>query len=183
MTGGNEGAADRVFARLLLARVFVFEQFLLSLPPQETVFNARRRWVLLQILPPSTPGGHDIFTTILSALHDPFEMQDLSNDIFARCQDRWNSFPESESNSQIFTVIDDTQHIANTCVGMFNFETRPLLHPLYRFLNSTHWFRGFVFAGTESSSAVVHEWIGSAKPSTVRQAHTKVISDMPRFGG
>lgn len=173
----NATAVDRVFAMLLLARVFVFEQFLLCLPLQETMLKARRRWVLLQILPPSPKDGHDIFTTLLLTLRhgNTTKMQDMSRAILARCRRHTNFFPD-ESNTHLFAVIDEAQCAADEHARMFRStsgnEKRPLLHPLYRSLDNTEWFRGFILAGTGLSMKAVEDAVNSlsAKKTTANQS-------------
>jgi hypothetical protein len=61
----NAALADRVFAMLLCARVFIFKQLLTRIPLQTDVKKARRRWVLLQSLPGCYGLGDDILSKSL----------------------------------------------------------------------------------------------------------------------
>ena len=87
---GDENArlAHHTFSMLLLARVYVFHHFLSALPLNESTHNARRRWVLLQIMPPYPKAGVDIFTVVFKSLcHSKTQdMTDLTRQILRECQ-------------------------------------------------------------------------------------------------
>jgi hypothetical protein len=65
-TGHNVDAAHRAFAMLICARIFVLKCLLEKIPPGTSVLTARRRWVLLQVIPPFD-GIEDIFVLSLEA--------------------------------------------------------------------------------------------------------------------
>ena len=72
----NKDAEKRVFAMLLYTRAFTLDQFIRCLPVETDVKVARRRWVLLQAMPPRLPAdrsfdsGHDIFVTLFQSLRN-----------------------------------------------------------------------------------------------------------------
>jgi hypothetical protein len=74
----NADAADRVFAMLLCARVFVLKQLLDCISPLTDVVTARRRWVLVQSMPPRLGilPADDLFVEVVRILRAA-ETEDL----------------------------------------------------------------------------------------------------------
>ena len=183
----NALLAHHMFRMLLLARVYVFHHFLGALPLNESTLNARRRWVLLQIMPPYPKGGVDIFTVIFKSLRHskPEDMKDLTRQMLRECQ-RNKHFPQGE-DTPMYCVVDEAQVAANTLEGMFRTtmrtRLRPILHPLYRFLQDSDLFYGLILAGTGLSSNIVTDVIGaiSAKGTTRRHVEPIVFTDTVHF--
>jgi hypothetical protein len=174
----NAAAADRAFAMLLCARVFVFKQFLDRIPLHTNAKAARRRWVLLQTLPGRIWPGDDIFSEVLEALRpaDTNIMRGLVRTML-RAAIREDLFPTGpRSNPSLFLVIDEAQVAARGFTESFHShiretDTRPILHAMYRFLQDTSIFRGTIVVGTGLSTDMVKWGIGSlsAKPMGERQ--------------
>jgi hypothetical protein len=64
----NGTAAHRAFAMLLCAHIFILKQLVQCFPAETNVMDARRRWVLAQVLPPCLEQNEDLFVTVLRAL-------------------------------------------------------------------------------------------------------------------
>jgi hypothetical protein len=64
----NVEVAERAFAMLICARVFVLAHLLKKLPIGVDVMAARRRWVLVQVLPPFLTYEGDIFALVVNSL-------------------------------------------------------------------------------------------------------------------
>jgi hypothetical protein len=167
----NTATADRVFAMLLCARVFVFHQLLTRIPEQTDVRTARRRWVLLQSLPGCYGLGDDIFAEVLRSLGraDTDIMQALiRNTLEGLIYERGDLFPsDAFSNGPLFLVIDEAQVATNSFKESFRYHItesagRPILHAMYRFLQETRIFRGTIISGTGLSTDMVMRPIGAS---------------------
>jgi hypothetical protein len=163
----NSDAADRVFAMLLCARFFVLEKFVDCTSSQTNVTDARRRWVLIQAMPPIHKfTGTDIFVKILRNLRyaDTDVMLDIVRDTFCNiARKRPDLFSDDTS---LFAVLDDTQAAANLLVGCCPSTTNtstlhPVLHNLYRFLCDSKLFAGFIISGTALSTGIVKSSLSS----------------------
>jgi len=66
-TGHNVDAVHQAFAMLVCARVFVLKRFLEKIRPGTSAETARRRWVLIQVMPPFD-SIEEIFASVLGVL-------------------------------------------------------------------------------------------------------------------
>ena len=162
----NNATAKRVFTMLLCARVFVFKQLLDRIPAQTDVTIARRRWVLLQVLPAlSYADSDDIFVTILSSLRNAHKdvMLPFIRTTLRDCYTRKEFFPDVEkvNNSvPLFIVIDEAQVAADQLKAFFRSDNVtadpcPILHELYKFFHRSKIFVGIIISGTGLSTNMV----------------------------
>jgi hypothetical protein len=81
----NINVARRAFEMLICARLFVLKHLLEKLPPGTDAKTARRRWVLVQAMPPFVRYPTDIFATVLQSLRcaDSRDMADLIKSMLA----------------------------------------------------------------------------------------------------
>jgi hypothetical protein len=169
----NKIATDRVFAMLLCARVFVLKRFMDYLPASTDVGVARRRWVLLQVMPPClVTTTLDIFTVLVQSLRSA-DTDDMLNFVITTLRNlhsRKDLFPVAErvnNTTPLFVVIDEAQvaadklseHFRSTTTGT---DLRPILHAFYRFLGEgTIDFAGIIISGTGLSTEMVENPMGS----------------------
>lgn len=110
-------AADRVFAMILCARIFILNQLLNHTPSETDVRAVRKRWVLLQIMPAHRRFHDDIFVEVLRSLRyaDTDTMRELFQDTVSQfTSNRKDLFPvEDLSGGPFFLVIDEAQVTAN----------------------------------------------------------------------
>ncbi len=107
--GFNVGVACRIFEMVLCARFFVLKHLLEQLPPDTDAVKARRRWVLIQAMPPYFE-NKDIFSIVLAKLHeaDTDVLMKLTKSIY-------NDLPGIAENGifppgeQLFVVVDEAQ--------------------------------------------------------------------------
>jgi hypothetical protein len=163
----NVDVTNRAFAMLICARVFVLRQLLKQLPLKKLptdadAMAARRRWVLVQVLPPSLAFKGDIFAVVVKSLRSATcdAMLNLARsmlqDITQIVGD--DIFPQK----LLFAVIDEAQVAAVYLKDSFRsfttgIDMRPVLHAFYSFLWDTEIFRGVVLAGTGLSMKMVKE--------------------------
>jgi len=161
----NATAADRVFAMLLCARVFVLKQFLDCIPHPVDVLTARRRWVFLQIMPPCLEihTTTDVFVEVVRSLRGAHseEMQAYINSTTVEFANEKEHFPR-----RLFIVIDEAQEAARRLENSFPStttpsETRSALHELYRYIEGTGIFFGTIISGTGLSKEIVEVAITS----------------------
>jgi hypothetical protein len=122
----NADAAERVFAMLLCARIFILHQFLQEVPGGTTLLDARRRWVLAQALP-ATYQGDDVFVRVITALRN--------GDTSVMRRITWKTrtafsttYPVLfTTKERLFVVIDGSGN-------------RPILREMYKFFNSMQMF-------------------------------------------
>ena len=141
----NTDIAQRVFAMLLCARFFVLQSLLKKLPPGADAMIARRRWVLLQVVPPFV-ADLDIFSSVLKRLlrADAAVMNEVTRTIFKNLPDiREDIFPSGE---KLFVVVDEAQQAVEYLKQSFpsatGSEKHPILYPFYAFLWNAGYFRG-----------------------------------------
>jgi hypothetical protein len=180
----SAATADRVFAMLLCARVFVFKQLLDRIPLQTDVRAARRRWVLLQSLPGCYRLGGDIFAEVLRSLRqaDTRIMRALiRNTLEALTVERRDLFPSDAcSNEPLFLVVDEAQVAADSFKESFRSyitetNVRPLLHAMYRFLDGTRIFRGTIISGTGLSADMMAHAINSLSAKRIGKGQNPLV--------
>jgi len=158
-TALNVDAAHRAFAMLICARVFVLKCLLEKIPPDTSVLTARRRWVLLQVIPP-LDGIEDIFVTILGSLRaaNKTDMMDFTKSMLRDMRERFG--PSFFPQKGLFAVVDEAQRAAEYLNEAFRStttetETRPVLYPFFSFLWNSELFEGVILAGTGLSMKMV----------------------------
>jgi len=164
----NRDAVHRSFAMLICARIFVLKCLLEKLPPNTDMETARRRWVLVQAMPPIDMAT-DIFVAVLKSLRAAVKTDLLD-------------FTESMLKNILthsvlpFVVVDEAQVAAEYLNESFcnttGIHTRPVLHPFYSFLWDTRLFQGVILAGTGLSMKMVRTAVSSQ--SAQRQDHSQV---------
>ena len=172
----NVDVANRAFAMLLCARVFVLRHLLKNLPIGVDAMVARQRWVLVQVLPPYIPFCGDIFSHVVKSLRpaQTAPMLDLARSMLRELTDIVGD--EIFPSERLFSVVDEAQVAAEYLKDSFrSFTTgrdmRPVLHAFYSFLWRTEIFRGVVLAGTGLSMKMVQTAVSShaAKHLALRQ--------------
>lgn len=166
----NAAAAHRALAALFCARVFIFKQLLDCFPAQTDPKTARKRWVLLQVLPALLEAGDDIFVTVLSSLRgaEKMIMQTFIRNTLWGCLARKNLFPDADkvdNATPLFIVIDEAQEAADQLTGFFRSEKDAILHPilreLYMFCKESKLFSGIIIVGTRLSTVIVKDAVRS----------------------
>jgi hypothetical protein len=155
--------ADRVFAMLLCARIFIFRRFMQQIPSSAGVTTARRRWVLAQVLPPRlNHEDDDLFVKVLRSLrHADTEImlkmaRGTLREITAKRRD---FFPAGATETlRLFVVIDEAQVAADHLSAYFRPTTgtdlRPVLREMYRLFQVSGIFVGIILAGTGLSMKI-----------------------------
>jgi len=189
----NEDAAKRAFAMLLYTRVFTLDQFVHRLPDQTDGKVARRRWVLLQAMPPRLPAidsDHDIFVELFHSLRnaDTDAMLSFINEtLLGLSRQRQDLFPFPEgSRANYFAIIDEAQEATDHLNEYFRsdtgFDLRPILRQFYLFLHSSLWANGIILSGTGLSMEVVENSIPSSAMKNIgRPTGIKFFTDTGRF--
>ncbi|KAF8350099.1 hypothetical protein F5887DRAFT_1059292 [Amanita rubescens] len=178
----NSTAAHRAFAMLLCARVVIFEQLVKQFPANTNITDARRRWVLAQVLPPClVEQTQDLFVTVLRALRNADTdimlqiVEDLRDDIMTTRKDL---FPEGK-RTPLFIVIDEAQVAANNlkCFPSTS-GNGPILREMVQFFQSTVIFNKIILSGTGLSMGMVKDATGSlsakAAPTRVQEVFSNV---------
>lgn len=124
----NAQAADRTFTMLLCARIFILKQLVQRLPVNTDVMVARRRWVLVQALPPSLDFGwpsSDLFVIVLRSLRYTSTniMRQIIRSLLVVITDKRDWFPEGPRTA-LFVVIDEVQVAADNLKEYFRSTTR-----------------------------------------------------------
>ena len=172
----NVKVATRAFAMLICARVFVLKQLLENLPPGTDATVARRRWVLVQVLPPYLRFNKkdDMFALLVRSLRpaDTDVMLDLSRTMLG-------GLSNLARVDSLFAVVDEAQVAAEYLDKSFRSVTtgtdmRPVLHAFYRFLWDTGIFRGVILAGTGLSMSMVKTAV-SSRSAQVMDSRSKPI--------
>ena len=159
----NGTAAHRAFAMLLCARLFILKQLVEHFPAETNVTDARRRWVLAQVLPPSLKRSDDLFVTVLWALRnaDTDVMLCIADDLLDNIMTkRTNLFPEG-GWTPLFVVIDEAQ-VAAKDLKFFpstsGDELRPILREVVSFFQSSRLrFNKIILSGTGLSMGMVKD--------------------------
>jgi hypothetical protein len=179
----NVDIACRVFEMIICARFFVLKYILEQLPPGTDAMKARRRWVLIQAMPPYFE-NKDIFSIVLAKLRqaNTAALVKLTKSIYNDLSDIAGSdiFPPGE---QLFVVIDEAQqaveYLKESFPSITGSEKPPVLHPFYTFLRNSGYFQGVIFAGTGLSMKMVKEAVGTQTAKMIE--HPKVFVDVGRF--
>ncbi len=148
----NAIAARRAFAMMLCARFFILNQIVQQLPLHTNVTDARRRWVLAQVLPPLLPSGEELFVKVLQALRatDTEILLNITSSLHQTITGRNDLFP-MKSSTPLFIVIDEAQ-VAAEDLKFFpsgsGTKPRPILREMVNFFLSTRFFRKIILSGT-----------------------------------
>ncbi|KAF8521901.1 hypothetical protein BU17DRAFT_87449 [Hysterangium stoloniferum] len=196
-------AADRVFAMLLCARLFILKRFVQHVPVNTDATLARRRWVLAQALPPYLPFGRDdLFVRVLWTLKhaDTQIMLDIITSTLSELTTkRKDLFPDgrhtalfvvideaqvASDNLKEFLAVDEAQVAADNLNDPFRSNTvtdrRPILREMYRFFLHTKIFTGFIISGTALATNMVKDAVGGAV-SAKNVPGSRVFTDIGRF--
>ena len=161
----NVYTADWVFAMLLCAHFFVLKKYVDCIPKGTSASATRRRWVLLQALPPAPTFGNDIFVEIVERLRNT-DRDHLLAVAKETCLDTIAKRKDLFSNEELFVVLDEAQVAALLLERHFpptsNSEVlHSVLHDFYRFLHYSNFFVGIIVLGTGLSSETVKASLGS----------------------
>lgn len=167
-------AARRVYSQLLCARVFVLKTLLEKIPFGTTADSARRRWVLLQILPPFIQ--EDLFVTVLRAIRGGVTdiLQNITstmlNGLAKKCP---NLFPRPTG---LFAVVDEAQEAVKHLQSYFrsdnDLDPRPILREIVGSLEISGIFSGVILSGTGLSLPAVQRALSSSSAKSGRRRHT-----------
>jgi len=183
----NANVARRAFEMLICARLFVLKRLLQMLPPGTDGKTARRRWVLVQAIPPFVRYPSDIFSIVLKSLRsaDSRDMGDLIESMLADMTKIGESiFPLSQ---RFFAVIDEAQVAAEYMNESFRslttgIDARPVLHPFYRFLQGANFIKGTILAGTGLSLVMVKKAVSSRSAQLLDESrHPLIFHDVGLF--
>lgn len=137
----NAEVANRAFTMLICARLFVLSCIMKNLSTGTDPMVARRRWVLVQALPPFLRRSGDVFAIVVDSLRaaDTGVMRTL---ISSMLDEIWSTvgtaiFPIN--SKPLFAVVDEVQVSAEYLKGSFRSSTpeidvRPVLHAFRGFL-------------------------------------------------
>jgi hypothetical protein len=181
---GNAVAADRIFAMLFCARAFILQQLVDLTPPFTDAKDVRRRWVLLQVLPPRIRLD-DIFVVIFRSIRAGHGavMMEYVRDTINNLQTRTELFP----SNAFFATFDEAQDAAKCLTDSFPSTTEPLksrsaLHELYRFSLSANIFDGMIISGTGLSMEIVEAAVSSISAKEMEGSyHPRVFTDAGNF--
>ena len=155
----NTSPAQRIFAMLLCARLFIFKKLVQHFPVNTKVTDARRRWVFAQILPPHLcGGGRDLFVEVFRGLQgaETHIMLDIIRSSLGDIRTgRKDLFP-MESKTPLFVVIDEAQ-VFRSGSG----TGRPILREMVSFFESKGFFNRIILSGTGLSMEKVKDAVGS----------------------
>ena len=164
---GNDAVASRAFTMLLCARVFILNQLVQRFPKNTDVTDARRRWVLAQVLPPHLQHeNEDLFVKVLLVLRgaetDTMNVI-IKNSLANIMTKRTDLFPK-ERKTPLFVVIDEAQ-VAAEYLKLFpstsGNELRPILREIVGFFQSSCIFNKIILSGTGLSMGMVKDATGS----------------------
>ena len=183
----DDSAVHRAFAMLLCARVFILKELVQHFPVETNVANARRRWVLAQVLPPHLERSEDLFVTVLRALRNADTevmlciAEELLDDIMTK---RTNLFPEGW-RTPLFVVIDEAQ-VAAEKLKLFpstlGDELRPILREVVLFFQSSDLkFNKIILSGTGLSMGMVKDATVSACAKAMPARVQEVFSNVGCF--
>jgi hypothetical protein len=176
----NVAVADRAFAMLICARVFVLKHLLKNLPINTDATEARRRWVLAQVLPPSLQyDKDDLFTVVVRSLRsaDTTDMLKLARTMLRGM---------AHIVGGLFAVVDEAQVAAVYLKDSFRSLTtgtdmRPVLHAFYGFLWKSGIFQGVILAGTGLSMKMVKNALSSQVAKYTGSREPIVSVELGRF--
>ena len=178
----NVDVADRAFAMLICARVFVLKCLLKNLPINSDATVARRRWVLAQVLPPSLKyDKDDLFTVVVKSLRSAGAM-DMLNLARTTLRDIFG-----DEQPDLFAVVDEAQVAAEYLKDSFRSistgtDMRPVLHAFYAFLWKSGIFKGVILAGTGLSMKMVKKALSSQVAKYMGARQQSIVSvELGRF--
>jgi hypothetical protein len=154
----NVEVANRAFQMLICARIFILKKLFKNLPRDTDPMVARRRWVLVQVLPPSFRRG-DIFDAVIRSLRnaDTEVMHSLVDDMLSEMENLVGK--AIFSNKPLFAVVDEAQvaaqYLPNSFRSSSGTDMRPVLHAFHRFLRENNFIQGVILAGTGLSRKMV----------------------------
>jgi hypothetical protein len=180
-------AANRAFAMLLFARIFVMKQFVQCLPVDTEPMVARRRWVLAQVLPPRLGDIEpDLFVHLVQSVRagrTEIMRSFYTSTITALTTTRPDLFPLRHA-TPIFVVIDEAQVAADDMKffpSTAGNNLRPILREMYSFFVTAQLFSGIILAGTGLSMSMVKDALGSVSAKQVGRRQPLVFTDTGRF--
>ena len=151
----NAEVADRAFMMLICARLFVLKCIMKNLSTGTDPMVARRRWVLVQALPPFLRCSGDIFAIVVDSLRaaDTAVMRTLANTMLVEIWSMAGTAIFPINSKPLFAVVDEVQVAAEYLKGSFRSSTpeidlRPVLHAFRGFLWNLTFLEGVIFAGT-----------------------------------
>ena len=154
----NVEVANRGFQMLICARIFILKKLFKNLPQGTDPMLVRRRWALVQVLPPFSQRG-DIFDVAIRSLRnaDTEVMRSLVDDMLSEMKNLVGK--AIFSNKPLFVVVDEVQVAAQYLAKSFRFSSRkdmrPVLHAFHRFLWENNFIEGVILAGTGLSRKMV----------------------------
>ena len=180
----NNKIAERMFKRVFLARVLIFDLLLAAMtetPDAVPVDERRRLWLLLQIQPKILGDGWDVFddlTQKVAPCSDIF-VDSQTKDILSKLCTALSKTRGGASKSRslpIYCVVDEAQFAARQHTEAFRSsstkDSRSILRPLTKAISDLAVSRGvfFLLAGTGLSHSTVEATVASAvnKNSTYR---------------
>ena len=179
----NVEVANRAFQMLICARIFVLKKLLKNLPQDTDPMVARRRWVLVQVLPP-TSLGDEIFDVVVRSLRatDTEIMRSLVGSMLSEM----NSLVGNAifSKKPLFAVVDEAQvgaqYLEKSFRSSAGTDMRPVLHAFHRFLLENNFIGGIILAGTGLSREMVRT---AASSNSARASHPLpfVVTEVGRF--
>jgi hypothetical protein len=156
----NAEAMRRVLLMVFCVRTFVLAQLVRLIPRSTNPIVARRRWVLLQAMPPYVDLTDDVFIEILRSIRggDAEDMLSyIRGTLRAIRSERNDLFPCQE----MFLVFDEAQiatyhHI--DCFPAFSdtYSTQSVLHSAYRSFTEWNMFHGIILSGTGLSRDIIN---------------------------
>lgn len=175
----NSNAARHVFAMMYCVRMFLLKEFVNCLPQDTRAIDARRRWVLFQVLPPYlTAGLEDVFSVLLKRLDlaKSGELETVYSDLEQKIFTRGVLPTDNMSSLPFYIVIDEAQVAADRFSKSFRSESeqdfRPILREFYKFFMQQRRVKGIVIAGTGLSQKAVHTALASSSAkATDRQSN------------
>ncbi|KAM6498411.1 hypothetical protein JOM56_006359 [Amanita muscaria] len=185
----NAKVAERAFAMLICARVFVLKCLLTNLPAGTDAVVARKRWVLAQVLPPALPfSKYDIFAAIVNRLRsaDTVDMLNLASTMLLETAEKVGDQIFSKT-TPLFAVVDEAQVAAVYLDDYFRSITtgtdmRPVLHPLFGFLWESKIIKGVIVAGTGLSMETVRTTLSSQAAKYTGSHQVPLVSvELGRF--
>lgn len=181
-------AACRIFAMLLCARFVILAQLVKQFSANTNIADARRRWVLAQVLPPCLEGHtEDLFVTVLRAFRnaDTEIMLRIANELWHDITTtRKDLFPEGKKG--FFIVIDEAQVAANK-LNCFPSTSGSMLHAILRemvqLFQSSRIFNKIILSGTGLSMGMVGDATGCLSAKAVPTLVQQVFSNIGCFKG
>lgn len=181
-------AVCRIFAMLLCARFVILAQLVKQFSANTNIADARRRWVLAQVLPPCLEGHtEDLFVTVLRAFRnaDTEIMLRIANELWHDITTtRKDLFPEGKKG--FFIVIDEAQVAANK-LNCFPSTSGSMLHAILRemvqLFQSSRIFNKIILSGTGLSMGMVGDATGCLSAKAVPTLVQQVFSNIGCFKG